>query len=200
MEFPQQSLSGGRILRYRVIERGSAVSYRDAVARWRLDPSFRAAFFGVLAGAPFAAYRWETPPVTAGTFERPFEFVLIDDPYLDRRPEPFVFAAHFARSGPKVAKFANLGGDALLIAPPPCGKTSSYAHLAAFTRSASVEENHALWEAVAEAMEDRVSAAPCWLNTAGDGVAWLHVRLDARPKYYRFGPYKDAPPVNDLAP
>jgi len=31
---------------------------------------------------------------------------------------------------------------------------------------------------------------PTWLSTAGGGVAWLHVRLDTRPKYYRYNPYR----------
>ena len=30
-----------------------------------------------------------------------------------------------------------------------------------------------------------------WLNTAGLGVIWLHVRMDTRPKYYKTKKYKD---------
>jgi len=29
-----------------------------------------------------------------------------------------------------------------------------------------------------------------WLSTSGLGVGWLHVRLDSRPKYYTYEPYK----------
>ena len=29
-----------------------------------------------------------------------------------------------------------------------------------------------------------------WLSTAGMGVYWLHVRVDSRPKYYRYQGYK----------
>ena len=32
---------------------------------------------------------------------------------------------------------------------------------------------------------------PLWVSTAGLGVSWLHVRLDARPKYYRHDAYTD---------
>jgi hypothetical protein len=39
-------------------------------------------------------------------------------------------------------------------------------------------------------MHQRVSAKPVWLSTAGGGVAWLHVRLDDRPKYYAHAPYR----------
>jgi hypothetical protein len=40
-------------------------------------------------------------------------------------------------------------------------------------------------------MAARVSTTPVWLSTAGAGVAWLHVRLDDRPKYYSHRPYTD---------
>jgi hypothetical protein len=33
-------------------------------------------------------------------------------------------------------------------------------------------------------------ANPEWLSTAGAGVSWLHVRLDDRPKYYGYAPYR----------
>jgi len=45
-------------------------------------------------------------------------------------------------------------------------------------------------ESVAEAMTRRIGVKPVWLSTAGAGVSWLHVRLDDRPKYYGFGPYR----------
>ena len=41
------------------------------------------------------------------------------------------------------------------------------------------------------AMDSRVGARPIWLSTAGHGVAWLHVRLDSRPKYYLHAPYRE---------
>jgi NADH:ubiquinone oxidoreductase subunit len=40
-------------------------------------------------------------------------------------------------------------------------------------------------------MQNRVGEQPVWLSTAGMGVAWLHVRLDDRPKYYGYSPYRD---------
>ena len=46
---------------------------------------------------------------------------------------------------------------------------------------------------LADAIAARVGAEPVWLSTAGAGVPWLHVRLDDRPKYYGFGPYRQPP-------
>ena len=34
------------------------------------------------------------------------------------------------------------------------------------------------------------SQRPLWLSTNGLGVAWLHARIDARPKYYSHRPYR----------
>jgi hypothetical protein len=53
-----------------------------------------------------------------------------------------------------------------------------------------VAQRYALWEAVGRVAERRLGTAPVWLSTAGAGVSWLHVRLDDRPKYYAFTPYK----------
>ena len=51
---------------------------------------------------------------------------------------------------------------------------------------------HLLLAAVGEQMAGRVSLTEdsVWLSTSGLGVYWLHVRLDSRPKYYTYEPYK----------
>jgi hypothetical protein len=36
----------------------------------------------------------------------------------------------------------------------------------------------------------QLGTAPVWVSTAGMGVSWLHVRLDNRPKYYGYKPYR----------
>src|SRR5262249_10126724 len=123
----------------------------------------------------------------------PFEFVLLDAPGLARKPEPEAFAEHFGdASQPGVVEFPNLGKDAVMVVPCPVGPPSAYGHLAAFVREAPEAQKHALWELVGAAMVRRLGAAPVWLSTAGAGVAWLHVRLDDRPKYYGHRPYREA--------
>ena len=42
----------------------------------------------------------------------------------------------------------------------------------------------------ADAMLDRIDDRPVWLSTAGMGIAWLHIRLDDRPKYYGYREYR----------
>lgn len=158
----------------------------------REDAGFRSMFMKALADVPFEAFRWETPPLTSATLGRPFECVLLDSPGLASKPSPEAFAAHFGpeASARGVVEFANLGKDAILVVPAPQGPTSAYGHLAAFLRNGPEGQRHALWQLVGDAMKRRVAKVPVWLSTAGAGVPWLHVRLDDRPKYYGFPPYR----------
>ncbi|MGH6929395.1 MAG: DUF6940 family protein [Dongiaceae bacterium] len=172
-----------------------ALRVGDAVELWQQDRAFRAFFMAQLSAAPFAAYFWECPPVTTATVTRPFEFVLVDSPQLaGMPPDTRAFSSHFndGEQGDAVATFWSLGRDALLVAPSPRAAPAAYAHLAAFGRGAPLEQQHALWRAVGDAVAARLSARPLWLSTSGLGVAWLHVRLDSRPKYYSHQPYRQS--------
>lgn len=192
--FRSEELAGGD-LRF-VVEHGTTpASFADVLAAWRAGAAFRSTFNAILAEAPFSAFRWETPGVTVATASAPFEFVLLDDPGLARRPDPDAFAEHFraAPKGETVLQFPNLRGDALMVVPRPAADVSAYGHLAAFVRHAPEAQRDALWLAVGEAMARRLSAKPVWLSTAGAGVSWLHVRLDDRPKYYGHEPYRTRP-------
>jgi len=179
-------------LRFALEFNGKPATFADVVQGWQSDPRFRGMFNSLLADVAFAAFRWETPPVAAATVTRPFEFVLLDSPGLARRPDPNAFAEHFKRSPEtSVLEVPNLGRDAIMIVP--CLETvpAAYGHLAAFVREAPEWQRHALWQLVGEVMGRRVGAKPVWLSTAGAGVSWLHIRLDDRPKYYGFGPYRN---------
>ena len=186
-------LPGGRVLKCSIDLGSSPLSYASVLDRWQNDAGFRNHFIQTLAKAPFSAFRWETPPVTNGSMNQPFEFVLLDSPDLLTRPDPCAFSEHFrAAQAGGIVEFSNLGGDAVLVVPCPGNRPLDYAHLAAFLRHAPAEQQHALWQAVAAAMQRRLGARPVWLSSAGGGVAWLHLRLDDRPKYYGYAAYRYA--------
>ena len=189
--FQREKLPGKRGVRFAVNFDAQPASFADILRAWQDDAEFRSLFNAQLADVPYSAFRWETPPVTAATITRPFEFVLLDSPGLARHPDPEAFAEHFgAASQEGIAVFPNLGGDAVMVVPCPLTSASAYGHLAAFVREAPEAQRHALWRAVGEAMARRVGPRPVWLSTAGGGVSWLHVRLDDRPKYYSYAPYR----------
>ena len=125
------------------------------------------------------------------TLGRPFEFVLVASASLSGlRSDPSSFQSRFSKSSEPVLTFPNLGGDALLVVPAPLVDEACYTHLARFLRGAPEPQIDAFWRSAGRAMHDRLSSAPTWLSTAGMGVPWLHLRLDSRPKYYRYEPYK----------
>lgn len=182
-------LNDGRVHRFYLAQRSGPLSFAQTIEYWQQDEAFRTFFISLLSDTPFSAFRWETPAVTLDSLDRAFEFVVIDSPALARSPDEAAFSSYFTGSDTDVVVFQNLGGDATLVVPSPRGKHDSYGHLALFSRHASRAQNHALWRKVGQAMQRRVGDRPVWLNTAGDGVPWLHVRLDSRPKYYHFDPY-----------
>jgi hypothetical protein len=170
---------------------GDSAVYADVIEAWRSDAGFRSWFNAVLAGVSFSAFRWETPGVSTRTVTQQFEFVLLDSPDLPRQPDPSAFNEHFRNNvEAQVLTFPNLGGDAIMVVPRPIGRDSAYGHIGTFVRSAPETQRDALWQAVGEAMIGRLGEKPVWLSTAGGGVSWLHVRLDDRPKYYGFAPYR----------
>src|SRR5688500_5207907 len=115
-----ERLAGFNAQRYVPQRDGDAIPYRDVVRLWHNDESFRSFFISLLASSESVGYRWETPPVTAATANRPFEFVLLDAAGLDRAPEPGAFAEQFRSAGKRPAvTFPNLGNDAVLVVPTP---------------------------------------------------------------------------------
>ena len=180
---------------YRLQQDDQTLSFRDVINFWRTNPEFAAFFAQLLAASPYRDFRWETPPLTIASLGQPFEFALHDSPGLAPFPQKAAFAPQFAAqpgNEPAIA-FSNLGGDAILVVPRPLANDATYRHLASFCRGAPAEQQIALWQLVGEQMAERVGDRPVWLSTAGGGVAWLHVRLDDRPKYYRHGPYRQLP-------
>ena len=168
--------------RYQLRYDRKPVAVMDVLEAMVSSPEFRLFFNSVLAESVWAAYRWETPPVSDSSISSPFEFVLINSEELERPPDRTSFRDHFGDQ--PVAVFPNLAGDAQLVVPCAIDDHCSYAHLAAFARTAPPEQIHRLWQAVGATMLTRLAEQPLWLSTAGMGIAWLHVRLDSRPKYY----------------
>jgi hypothetical protein len=175
--------------------RGAPRSARDWWRGLRDEAADRAALTTRLAAAPFEAFFFEVAPITAATADQPAEAVLVDAPSLARLPpDPSPFAERFAAApDDDVVVFQNLGGDATLVAPTPRADRRAYPHLACFVRAAPAGQVDGVWRTLAIHVERALSAAPLWVSTAGLGVAWLHFRLDSRPKYYRHGPFTRFP-------
>ena len=199
-EFIAEEIGTGSV-KFRLLADGP-LTCGEVFQLWIGEASFRSFFAKILRDAPFDAYRWETPPVTKATLDREFQFVLIDCPPLARPADRRAFAEFFDAAAPEeqAIVFENLGRDATLVVPCPPGDAAAanvdhFAHLASFVRQADDEQVDAFWQLVGRTMCEKVGDQPLWLSTAGIGVAWLHVRLDQRPKYYAHRPYRDETPA-----
>ena len=67
---------------------------------------------------------------------------------------------------------------------------TDYPHLASFVRTAPEEQIQDFWKEVSQTYDADLGESPKWLSTSGLGVYWLHVRVDSRPKYYTYSPYR----------
>lgn len=184
-----ERLESGSILRYEIWDERQALTYFEILPLWFNHVEFRRFFVGLLKDIPFEAYRFETPPLCAQDHGMQFEFVAVDWPQLIRPIDVSTFAGQFT-DHEAVVDFRNLGDDATLIVPNPRGEIGKFGHLASFMRHGDDAQIHGLWQRTAQCMVEALGHAPIWLNTAGMGVSYLHLRLDDRPKYYIYGPYK----------
>ena len=183
----------GRAQKITLFQEDKLLSYREVIDLWISSREFRAFYNQTLADCPFEGICWETPPVTRNNIDRDFECMLINEPRFTRlQPDEASFSEHFdAYPDASVLTFPNLGHNAMLVVPTPEADPHTYTHLANFVRQAPESQRDELWMQVGLAMEDRLGYRPVWLSTAGMGVFWLHIRLDDRPKYYRYHEYKN---------
>lgn len=184
--------TGNGILKVQLLESDTVLSYRSVISLWQQSEAFRSFYIEFLSSVKYTAYRWETPPLSTETVDQSFEFVIIESPELDVLADAEAFSDYFSgtQSEEDIVAFPNLGRDAWLVVPCPKTDYEAYSHLAVFSRRAPDYQNHELWQRVGLLVSTQLSRSPKWLNTAGGGVAWLHVRLDSRPKYYCYRPYK----------
>lgn len=166
------------------------------------------AFLTVLRKNPYKAFFFETRPVNSSQMtSKTFEFVLVDAPdlyeFATSRPNPKAFAEHFDNDCRKSAAttsacvFSSLGQDATLIAPKPPPEINTdlvpFSHLADFCRKADPALVTATWKLAIQTYVQQVERQKrlLWFSTSGLGVSWLHLRVDQRPKYYTYRPFRD---------
>ncbi len=188
-----QDIEPKQITRYRITVDDVALTYSTVLDLWQSNEGFRSCFTTVLASSSFAGYRWETPAISKSTVERPFEFVLINSPgFCVRETDTTTYARYFTDDDTNdgIITFANLRGDATLIAPSPRTSNTAYGHLAAFVRNAPESQVDSIWRVLSTRVHSELGHKPIWISTAGGGVAWLHVRIDSEPRYYGYEPYR----------
>jgi len=183
----------------------------DAVASKSLDlqdiAAFRALTTQVFAGYFWGSQEvfWECRPVTQETaMTTVFEFVGIVAAEMGKKPtDGNAFADKFVNNMGTLdclqfmtpsppPKETNL----LVPSRAPDTQLSVYRSFGSFFKGAPQEQVHNMLELLGKHIPDRMAARgdkglPLYVSTAGYDIAWVHLRLDNVPKYYRFKKYKD---------
>lgn len=137
---------------------------------------------------------FECVPVSADTVETmPFECAIITTHLFDGCKENSrPFRRHLKNSG-TVAVFQNIGRDATLVCPVHRDSDHGpFGHLTEFLKNSTPYQRRVFWNTVGqtylEIIELRGSQLT-YLSTSGTGVAYLHMRIDERSKYFHYPPY-----------
>jgi len=186
-----KSENNGNIQRFRLRNVGRELAYREVLQLWEKDQEFLDFYISIFKKCEFNSYIWEAPPISTDAANQPFEFVLLNTPIASKRPDRETYEEYYDLNTPNhgVVSFPNLGRDAVLVVPSPFRKDANYSGLAEFFREAPIDQQRALWMVTAHQLQLQLSEKPTWVSVAGGGIAWLHIRLDSIPKYYRYMPY-----------
>jgi hypothetical protein len=148
----------------------------------------------LLRESRLSSYLFEMPPVKASNIDSPVEFVLLPGPLMTGAPDRHAYEEYFAwplARSRGVVSFPNLGKDAVMVVPAPAHASSDYKDLRSFLESAPKEQQGSLWSELGSQVLSHISVRAIWVSVAGGGIPWLHFRLDDRPKYYRYAPYRN---------
>lgn len=169
------------------------LTFQEVFTLWESDPAFVECYRQEILQAGGEAFFWEHPPLKEKDLDQAYEVVLVKTNSFDSRiVDEDTFREHF-RPDKQVVVFPNLGGDAPLIAPVNHKDKETYKHFGAFLWKADLNQVLELFKAISlTCLEELTKGNQIWLNTEGTGVIWLHVRLDARPKFYKTTEYKDS--------
>ncbi|MBL3657508.1 DUF6940 family protein [Fulvivirga sediminis] len=166
------------------------LTFREVIDFLMNSSDFRGELTSTLNNTGFEAYFWEVKPCSTILLDDVFEFALVQaNGLVNIKMDSVPFQEYFDTVSLTLS-FPNLRGDAHLVVPNKINHKANYAHLAAFLETADSYEIDSFWKQVGDAYSRLMNDQPLWLSTAGLGVSWLHVRIDQKPKYYRYEPYK----------
>ncbi|WP_028980419.1 DUF6940 family protein [Sporocytophaga myxococcoides] len=182
---------GSEVTKYIVTQNEKIITYAETINLLCNSKEFRAFFIELLRSSSYDAYFWEVRPVTIDTYHEKFEFVLVNSPLLSKITADNSSFIQYFYQGKYVTSFFNLNRDAKLIVPIEIDNSNNYSHIANFVRYAPCDQVEIFWKKVGEDILNSIERKIKWVSTSGLGVHWLHVRIDTKPKYYSYLPYKN---------
>ena len=190
--FEKTIIEQGNIVEYSILENGKRISFEAYIDLIIHSFSFRTFFNEVLSKNEFQAFFFEVKPVTLEKLNADFEFAVVNSLSLAKINSDKSAFQEYLSVGDSVVTFHNLNKDAQLVVPNEISEKQAYAHIANFVRRAEPKQIDTFWQLVGKVYKASIKNRPIWLSTSGLGVYWLHMRIDAIPKYYSYAKYKKA--------
>ncbi len=189
---------GNDYLIYRLRYYNKLFSWKSIFDLVNINKSFVQSLINILYSNPFDEYLLEFSPVSFSTLDSTvFEFVIIKTSGFGVNAEIDTFKPNdLDTNSNEIKVFPNLSGDSILISP--CyNKTKNiddYIHIGRFIKSSiDSEQKNKLFDTMFAVYKKELEKTPnknLWLSTHGKGVAWLHLRIDPKPKYISWQNYK----------
>ena len=183
------------------VNKGNGYKYIFKKEKWKdilgktPNRKFQKEFINILKNSPYNSYYFQTPNIRS--LNDPIEFVLIKSETLHKKTADWTKYKEYMKRKPRnrtSLSFDNLSGNTKLVVPFNKKENIKYGHLKDFILNASKEEIRDILLKVGEEVENYknnsiTNEKPLFLSTHGDGVPWLHFRIESSPIYYLYKPY-----------
>jgi len=168
------------------------MSFNDVIEAWQNnDEVFLETFIQSLkdAAKKYARFYWRMPKINTETLKWYYEHAIFQNKSVDTdKPLNTSEYNEYFSNNESVASFSSPSGNTLVVPNQQEAAHDTSGHLAAFVND---DENmnlaKKLFAAVGEQLLRRVNKDKnkyVYVNTCGNDIEWLHVRLDGAPTYY----------------
>jgi hypothetical protein len=179
-------------VRFRLKKEYQNLSFKEVFKLWRDNADFIEFYKDELIKLNYQAFYWEHPAIKEAFLDKNYECILQRSKPLEHLASNESAFKDYLDSKEKVVDFMNLGKNARLIVPTKKTDRAIYNHLGLFIRLAEKEQIIEVFKRVGVSIFKEIKTQKLiWLNTAGLGVIWLHIRMDTKPKYYKTKRYKE---------
>ena len=186
-------------VRFRLKKGDQNLSFEEVFELWRSNSEFIEFYISELMKLNYEAFYWEHPAIKKEFLGKKYECILQRSKPLEHLSSNESAFKEFIHSTDQVVDFMNLGKNARLVVPTKRTDKEIYNHLGKFIRFAENKQIIEVFKRVGTTVIEEIEKQKLvWLNTAGLGVIWLHIRLDTRPKYYKTKRYKEPDFLNTI--
>lgn len=162
------------------------LTFNQVFNLWKTNPIFIQFYVYNLRNMGLDAFYWEHPALKTIFLEKEYECVVQRSSSLETKEINENAFSDYIYENEQVVDFMNLGKNARLVVPTKQSEKAIYNHLGKFIKHATDEQIIAVFQHVGQKVKEEIeSKETIWLNTAGLGIIWLHIRMDTKPKYYK---------------